>query len=329
MHGTRTLTALVDSGAMENFLSQRVIVEEGLQAHATSMGAYSVDGHDIRIYGRHICETHVKDTRGETRMSTQSYLATDIKQYDAILGWPWLQAVDPEIYWKEARWEYRQSDIPVVEVDAKDFQAELAEAPAFAIYVQPAQSMRDSGVTAGLAFPRDSGVTASLAFPQMESMQDTGITLYSTEVAELQLPKEYIEYADVFSEEGAAKLPESTRVKHAIIIEEGKNIPYGPIYALSANELRVLREYIESSLAKGWIQKSESPAGAPILFAQKKDGTLRLCVDYRGLNKVTIKNRYPLPLINETLDRLSGARFFIKLDLRDVYYRIRIRRGDE
>jgi hypothetical protein len=189
--------------------------------------------------------------------------------------------------------------------------------------------MRDSGVTAGLAFPRDSGVTASLAFPQMESMQDTGITLYSTEVAELQLPKEYIEYTDVFSEEGAAKLPESTRVEHAIIIEEEKNISYGPIYALSANELRVLREYIKSSLAKGWIQKSKSPADAPILFAQKKDGTLRLYIDYRGLNKVTIKNRYPLPLINETLNRLSGARFFTKLDLRDTYYRIRIRRGDE
>jgi hypothetical protein len=85
----------------------------------------------------------------------------------------------------------------------------------------------------------------------MESMQDTGITLYSTEVAELQLPKEYIEYTDVFSEEEAAKLPESTRVKHAIIIEKGKNISYGPIYVLSANKLRVLREYIKSSLAKG------------------------------------------------------------------------------
>jgi hypothetical protein len=85
----------------------------------------------------------------------------------------------------------------------------------------------------------------------MESMQNTGITFYSTDVAEFQLPKEYLEYTDVFSEEGAAKLSESIRVEHAITIEEGKDIPYGPIYVLSANELRVLREYIESSLAKG------------------------------------------------------------------------------
>jgi hypothetical protein len=70
-------------------------------------------------------------------------------------------------------------------------------------------------------------------------------------VAELQLPKEYIEYTDVFSEEGVTKLSESTSVEYAIIIEEGKNIPYGPIYVLNANKLRVLREYIKSSLIKG------------------------------------------------------------------------------
>jgi hypothetical protein len=70
-------------------------------------------------------------------------------------------------------------------------------------------------------------------------------------VAELQLPKEYIKYTDVFSEEKAAKLSESTRVKYAIIIEKGKNIPYGPIYVLNTNKLRVLREYIKNSLIKG------------------------------------------------------------------------------
>jgi hypothetical protein len=98
---------------------------------------------------------------------------------------------------------------------------------------------------------RDSGVTASLAFPQIESIQNTGITLYSTDVTEFQLPKEYLEYTDVFSEEEAAKLPESIRVEYAITIEKGKNIPYGPIYVLSTNKLRVLREYIKSSLIKG------------------------------------------------------------------------------
>jgi hypothetical protein len=72
-----------------------------------------------------------------------------------------------------------------------------------------------------------------------------------------------------------------------------------------------------------------SPAGAPILFSPKKDGGLRLCVDYRGLNAITVKHRYPLPLISELLDRLNGAKVFSKIDSKDAYYRIRVREGDE
>jgi len=85
-----------------------------------------------------------------------------------------------------------------------------------------------------------------------------------------------------------------------------------------------LREYLDSALAKGWITPSTSSAGASILFMLKKDSSLRLYVDYRGLNKVTIKNRYPLPLIIEILNRLSNAKVFTKLNLYNTYYRIRI-----
>ena len=108
-----------------------------------------------------------------------------------------------------------------------------------------------------------------------------------------------------------------------------RKVPYGPLYPLSGVELRALSEYLEANLDKGWIRRSESPAGAPILFVKKKDGSLRLCVDYRGLNKITIKNRLALPLISETLDRIVEAVRFTKLDLRDAYHRIRIKRGDE
>ena len=72
-----------------------------------------------------------------------------------------------------------------------------------------------------------------------------------------------------------------------------------------------------------------SPAGAPILFVPKGNRELRLCVDYKGLNKITAKNRHPLHLISEILDRLSGAKFFSKIDIKEAYYRIRIREGDE
>ena len=142
------------------------------------------------------------------------------------------------------------------------------------------------------------------------------------------IPPEHHEYLDVFSEEKANELPAMSNKTHSIETNR-QEPPYGPIYALSAKELEVLREYLDSSLEKGWIRKSTSPAGAPILFVPKKDGGLRLCVDYRGLNKITLKNRHPLPLIQEMLDRISGAKKLTKLDLRNAYHRIRIKAGDE
>ena len=133
----------------------------------------------------------------------------------------------------------------------------------------------------------------------------------------------------VFNAANARQLMAHSEHDHAIDIEPGKTPPNMPIYNLSARELEILKEYLETAQDKGWIRPSKSPIGAPILFAPKSDGTLRLCVDFRGLNKVTVKNRYPIPLVNEMLDRLSRAKVFSKLDLRDAYHRMRIKEGDE
>ena len=98
---------------------------------------------------------------------------------------------------------------------------------------------------------------------------------------------------------------------------EGKEPPWGPIYALSVKELEVLREHLDTMLKSSKIRPSKSPAGAPILFVPKDHGRgLHLCVDYRGLNKVTILNRYLLPLMNELRNRVRGSRIFTKLDLK-------------
>ena len=90
-----------------------------------------------------------------------------------------------------------------------------------------------------------------------------------------------------------------------------------------------LRKYIDENLAKNFIRHSKSPAGAPILFVKKKDGSLRMCVDYRGLNKVTKKDHYPLSLISKLLDQLGRARIFTKIDLRGGYNLVLIQEGDE
>ena len=148
--------------------------------------------------------------------------------------------------------------------------------------------------------------------------------------ASTKIPAEYSDYSNVFSAENAADFPENIGInEHAIKLEEGKQPPFGPIYSLGPVELETLKTYIETNLANGFIRPSKSPAGAPILFDRKPDRSLRLCVDYWGLNNITIKNQYPLPLIGESLDRLGRARRFTQLDLTNAYYRMRICEGDE
>ena len=172
--------------------------------------------------------------------------------------------------------------------------------------------------------------TAFVVFVQDTSTGDLNAqTMDQMFAAEgISIPDEYRDLERAFSEEEANKLPEHGRHDHRI--NTGESEPgFGPLYNLSVDELGVLREYIRDNLAKGFIRPSTSPAGAPILFVKKKDGTLRLCVDYRGLNRITTKNRYPLPLISEALDRLSGAKYFTKLDIRLAYNLIRIKKGDE
>ena len=117
--------------------------------------------------------------------------------------------------------------------------------------------------------------------------------------------------------------------KHAIKLEESKQPPFGPIYNLSSVELETLKTYIKTNLANGFIRPSKSSAGAPILFDRKPNRSLRLCVDYWSLNNITIKNRYPLPLIGESLDWLGRVRQFTELDLTNAYYWMKICDGDE
>ena len=131
---------------------------------------------------------------------------------------------------------------------------------------------------------------------------------------------EYVDFEDVALEINAGILALHKAYNHDIVLELGTSPPYWPIYNLSEQELKVLWEYIKTTLNKGWIQPSTSPAGAPIIFIPKKDGSLWLCVDYCGLNSIMIKNCYPLLLVSEILDRLSSAKIYTKLDLRDAYH---------
>ena len=143
------------------------------------------------------------------------------------------------------------------------------------------------------------------------------------------LPEQYKPYQDVFEKKNADILPQHRPYDCTIDIKDGAQVPFGPIYNLSQNELATLKEYIDENLAKGFIRHSKSPAGAPILFVKKKDGFLRMCVDYQGLNKVTVKNRYPLPLISGLLNELGQTKIYTKIDLRGAYNLVRVKEGDK
>lgn len=125
------------------------------------------------------------------------------------------------------------------------------------------------------------------------------------------------------------KLPPHRACDHKIELFPGKLPPAGPLYNMSEDELLVLRKFLDENLAKGFIRASKSPAASPVLFAKKPGGGLRFCVDYRALNAITIRNRYPLPLVQETLARLSKAKVYTKLDIVAAFNRIRIAEGQE
>jgi hypothetical protein len=127
-----------------------------------------------------------------------------------------------------------------------------------------------------------------------------------------------------------AKLPPNSaiddpRFMHRIQLKDPNATPhFQHPRRLSLDELEILKQRIKDLIALGHIRPSTSPWGAPILFVRKKDGSLRLCVDYRALNRITIKNCYPLPRIDELLDRLRGAKYFSKIDLDSAYHQVRI-----
>jgi len=134
------------------------------------------------------------------------------------------------------------------------------------------------------------------------------------------IPKDYHDFQDVFSKSKASKLADHRPYDLKITLDEGTSPPFGPIYSLSQEELAALCKFIDENLTTGFICPSHSLCGAPVLFIWKKDGSLQLCIDFWGLNHISKKDRYPLPLISNLLDTLRKARAYTKIDLWHAYH---------
>uniref|UniRef100_A0A3P9IIZ6 Gypsy retrotransposon integrase-like protein 1 n=1 Tax=Oryzias latipes TaxID=8090 RepID=A0A3P9IIZ6_ORYLA len=144
-----------------------------------------------------------------------------------------------------------------------------------------------------------------------------------------KVPSVYHDLSSVFCKVRAKSLPPHRPYDCAIDLLPGTQPPKGHIYPLSPPEREAMDSYLRESLQAGLIRPSSSPAGAGFFFVGKRDGGLRPCIDYRGLNKITVRNTYPLPLLHTAFDLLSGARMFSRLDLRNAYHLVRVREGDE
>lgn len=212
--------------------------------------------------------------------------------FNVILGIPWLQDTNPTIDWATGSVSVdNQQNVPPL---FKDVPSDVQEI-----------EMEDE---------------IFLAFVQ------------SSEIAPPDIPKEVQEliesYSDVFPDDLPRGLPIPRDVDHKIELVEGAKPPARPPYRLSAAESDILESQIKELLEKGHIRPSSSPFSAPVLFVKKKDGSLRMCVDYRQLNKITVADKYPIPRIEDLLERLAKAKIFSKLDLRSGYNQIRILPSD-
>ncbi|KAL0546314.1 hypothetical protein IC582_016221 [Cucumis melo] len=159
------------------------------------------------------------------------------------------------------------------------------------------------------------------------------IPLNSLENSRKTVPKEIMrvleKYHDMMLDSLPKSLPPRRMIDHEIELVPGAKPSAKNAYRMVPLELAELRKQLDELLNAGFIRLAKALYGAPVLFQKKKDGGLRLCINYRALNKLTIRNKYPLPIITDLFDRLHWAKYFSKLDLRSGYYQVRIAEGDE
>ena len=196
---------------------------------------------------------------------------------DVILRMPWLEKVNAQIDWMSKKVIFKRKDTMRKTQAPESNRVQRVEI----CKISPKQMRRIQHKKPQKAF---------MAWMKPISAQLNATQAEDKATARANMPNEYQEFQGMFKEEAYEKLPEHQDWDHEIPLEGGKKPTYGLIYALSETELKALREYLDKNLKKRFIQPSISPAGYSILFVPKKDKKLQLCVDYRQLNAITIKN---------------------------------------
>ena len=361
--------AMIDSGATNSFLNSAFLKTTAIPTVLKDipLDIQVIDGRPISsgAITHHSVPITMAISGHEEKISLD---ITSLGDYPVILGLPWLSQHNPQVNWTRqsivfssphclaqcigsvkpegnsgglqhsdnlsspnasgTHLNHQQKPVRFESsrlVPAQPVQQTLAPRKVSLVSAAAFHSALQTASVYGITTPPEP--SSNLINPQSaEGDDDPSPTLSSLQQT---IPQEFHDFLEVFKKSNSDKLPDHGPFDHAIPTEGDSHPPFGPIYSLSEVELKALDDYLKENLKKGFIRPSSSPAGAPILFVKKSDGSLRLCVDYRGLNRITRKNRYPLPLIQESLDRLKEASWFTKIDLRAAYNLIRISSGDE
>ena len=325
--------ALFDSGSKVNAMSPAYTKRLGLKTRKTNVGAQKIDGSALETFEMVIANFQVEDKSGRPRFFQETFLVADTK-FEVILGMPFLKISNADVAFGEGtlRWKSYTTNkaLPTTErvrlVNPKEFVIAALDADSETFVMHVAIKEREK-------MPVHSEKQAQIEVEaHIDAQGQTGAQIGALifNQAPTEVPAEYSDYSNIFSTENAAELSENTGInEHAIELEEGKQPLFGSIYSLDLVELETLKTYIETNLANSFIQPSKSTAGAPIFFDRKPDRSFCFCEDYRGLNNITIKNRYPLLFIGKSLNRLGWANRFTQLDLTNAYHRIRICEDDK
>ena len=313
----QAVNILLDSGAAGNFISKSFIDEFKLiakkkdpsepvtQALMADGTAYDMDQSVPRV------KIKIKNYRDTVDLDVVPLDSA----YQVILGQPWLSRINPRI-------DFEQKTVAFTHRSRKHFWKCRPTTPSDVVPLSAVQFRR--------VLKKRPTSQMFLCNVRINEDGEVEIDSQSTTAAEAeQLLKEILkDYKDVFPEKLPTGLPPKRSLDHRIDLEPGAQPTYRPDYKKSLPEYDEMKRQITEMLESGEIQPSVSPYGAPVLFVKKQDGSLRMCIDYRALNKQTIKNKYPLPRIEEMLDRLGKAKYFTKLDLRSGYHQIRVAEED-
>jgi hypothetical protein len=316
LHNTNFVEALIDSGcdcysAIDKALVDRLGLETIAipQRHlrqASGLNPTTVISHMVLFD---------YDLDG-WRSRAVAYVVENLDR-DVILGRPWMDREGVLIDTERGELTIRRAQGIIV----KEMSRRVAV---------PLQRLKDIRTLQKTAKPEDVVVLTTIS--ALSNILGDAI---QNEERQTALPAELQDFQDLFSEDSAAGLPPHRgQMDHRIRLQpdpDGRqpDLPWGPLYSMPREQLIELRRQVTELMDKGWIRASSSSAGAPVLLVKKPNGTWRFCVDYRALNKLTKPDRYPLPLIRETLRTLGTAKWFTKVDVRSAFHRIRVAEGDE